>query len=620
MKINKNIIFDVINKNGGILKNYGDLEQSSIFNKLKSALMISTLALSVSTSASVLPDHQENNNGKAIKSAEVIVKKENINNTLIHNYIVISNLKNGNYENIDFSDLKLSDGDKINEIKKDKRKISDILLEVQKKHNISNQNEIKIPSLGVILSPDDTEDILKTKLTESAENTKNPDDVRVRAQTMVFIIANEGLSSNKGKDAQNHLTVGYGYDVNEQISARVSAGMKELQAKKIVYSELAAVGLNIKQLTSSYNNGNHKIEISPIQSAILSANILDDYISYAKKSAGPTLWGLYKEGDIKPADLNRTDWSKEDFQKKGGYYNNYMILNNRMKSAYVYSVYNAGPRALGDKFKKQLEKGNIFSAVHSINITWRDKDNQVIQNKRLMNNLALAFSSTYTMNTFVSNESDKYVQQEISQALSGESPDIAKMLKLQEAYNKNVLQMFSLDVKKIKNGELTQSETKKYEAIKKQSDGILANINKYRVNFGDEQIPAYSPAKNIVNFEKDKIRIDNVNNYLAEFNNFNDEVINNYSKNEMSKGENREDKKKNKIIVDNNLKDNNFVSELLTQQQSNFKADENLTNKPSYLEKIKTLAVEEQEKEIQLLRLEAFKKKSAEKKAKLKKI
>ncbi len=380
MKLDSSVVLNAIKNNGGLFKNYGELEQSSLLKKMKSALMVSTLVLSVSASASILPNHQENNTGKAIKSTETIIKKENLNNTLINNYIVISNLKNGNYENIDFLDIKF-EGKKLNEIKKDKRNISSILTEVQSKNKKNMQSEINVPALGIKISLSDDENTLKEKLTDSAQNIKNNDDVRVRAQTMVFIIANEGLSSNKGKDAQNHLTVGYGYDVNEQINARVNAGMTTIQAKKEVYSELAAVGLNIKQLTSSYNNGNHKIEISPAQGAILSANILDDYISYAKKSAGPNLWGLYKDGDIKPADLNRSDWSRNDFEKKGGYYNNYMILNNRMKSAYVYSVYNAGPKGLGNQFKKQLEKGNIYSAVNSIKVTWRDKDNQVIQNK-----------------------------------------------------------------------------------------------------------------------------------------------------------------------------------------------------------------------------------------------
>lgn len=614
MKLDSSVVLNAIKNNGGLFKNYGELEQSSLLKKMKSALMVSTLVLSVSASASILPNHQENNTGKAIKSTETIIKKENINNTLINNYIVISNLKNGNYENIDFSDIKL-EGKELNEIKKDKRNISSILTEVQSKNKKNMQSEINVPALGIKISLSDDENTLKEKLTDSAQNIKNNDDVRVRAQTMVFIIANEGLSSNKGKDAQNHLTVGYGYDVNEQINARVNAGMTTIQAKKEVYSELAAVGLNIKQLTSSYNNGNHNIEISPAQGAILSANILDDYISYAKKSAGPNLWGLYKDGDIKPADLNRSDWSRNDFEKKGGYYNNYMILNNRMKSAYVYSVYNAGPKGLGNQFKKQLEKGNIYSAVHSINVTWRDKDNQVIQNKRLMNNLALAFSSSYTMNTFVSNESDKYIQKEISQALSDESPDIAKMLKLQEAYNKNVIQLFSLDVKKIKNGELSQVETNKYNAIKKQSDGILININKYRVSFGDKEIEAYSPSKNITNFEKQKLVNDDVLQFEEEFNNFNDAVLKSYSNQEISKELSKEDKLKIKEEIKSNIKDDNFRNKLLNIDIHEFKPKVEQIS-PSYLEKIKSLVVQEQEREIQELRLQAFKKKMSDQKTK----
>lgn len=614
MKLDSSVVLNAIKNNGGLFKNYGELEQSSLLKKMKSALMVSTLVLSVSASASILPNHQENNTGKAIKSTETIIKKENINNTLINNYIVISNLKNGNYENIDFSDIKF-EGKKLNEIKKDKRNISSILTEVQSKNKKNMQSEINIPDLGIKISLSDDENTLKEKLTDSAQNIKNNDDVRVRAQTMIFIIANEGLSSNKGKDAQNHLTVGYGYDVNEQINARVNAGMTTIQAKKEVYSELAAVGLNIKQLTSSYNNGNHKIEISPAQGAILSANILDDYISYAKKSAGPNLWGLYKDGDIKPADLNCSDWSRNDFEKKGGYYNNYMILNNRMKSAYVYSVYNAGPKGLGNQFKKQLEKGNIYSAVHSINVTWRDKDNQVIQNKRLMNNLALAFSSSYTMNTFVSNESDKYIQKEISQAISDKSPDIAKMLKLQEAYNKNVIQLFSLDVKKIKNGELSQVEKNKYNAIKKQSDGILININKYRVSFGDKEIEAYSPSKNITNFEKQKLVNDDVLKFEEEFNNFNDAVLKSYSNQEISKELSKEDKLKIKEEINSNIKDDNFRNKLLNIDIHDFKPEVAQVS-PSYLEKIKSLVVQEQEREIQELRLQAFKKKMLDQKTK----
>lgn len=614
MKLNSSIILNTIEKNGGLLKNYGELEQSSFLKKLKSSLMISTLVLSISASASILPNHQENNTGKAIKTAETIVKKENINNTLINNYIVISNLKSGNYENIDFSGVKLNE-ENVNNLKKDKRSISNLLKDVQSQNKKNMQSQIIIPDLGITLSSTDDENTLKEKLTESANDLKNNDDIRVRAQTMVFIISNEGLSSNKGKDAQDHLTVGYGYDVNEQISARVNAGMTKPQAKKIVYSELAAVGLDIKQLTSSYNNGNHKIEISPTQGAILSANILDDYISYAKKSAGPNLWGLYKDGDIKPADLNRSDWSKNDFEKKGGYYNNYMILNNRMKSAYVYSVYNAGPKGLGNQFKKQLEKGNIYSAIHSINVSWRDKDNQVFQNKRLMNNLALAFSSSYTMNTFISNESDKYIQKEISQALSDESPDIAKMLKLQEAYNKNVIQLFTLDVKKIKNGELSNTEKNKYNAIKKQSDGILININKYRVNFGDNEIEAYSPSKNIINFENKKIIHDDVNRFSQDFNSFNDEALKSYSNQEIPKDLDKNDKLKIKEDINNNLKNDDFRKNLLNLDIKNFNPEISQNN-PAYLEKIKLLVVQEQEKEIQDLRIQSFKKKMAEKKSK----
>jgi hypothetical protein len=212
MKLDSSVVLNAIKNNGGLFKNYGELEQSSLLKKMKSALMVSTLVLSVSASASILPNHQENNTGKAIKSTETIIKKENINNTLINNYIVISNLKNGNYENIDFSDIKL-EGKELNEIKKDKRNISSILTEVQSKNKKNMQSEINVPALGIKISLSDDENTLKEKLTDSAQNIKNNDDVRVRAQTMVFIIANEGLSSNKGKDAQNHLTVGYGYDV-----------------------------------------------------------------------------------------------------------------------------------------------------------------------------------------------------------------------------------------------------------------------------------------------------------------------------------------------------------------------------------------------------------------------
>lgn len=577
MKIKGELILKTIKENGGLLTIYGDSDQSSFLKKVQKTIVLSTLALGFTSGASNIqtktPELSVNN---SIHTEKKIIKAPRLNDTLAQNTILI-----GNLENIHNEDVELNSSSKIIS-KKTQSSLSTLLIDSFNNGIRENIIQISEKKLGIKININDDQQTLKDKLQSSASNPNNSSDIRVRAQTLVFIIANEGLSSNKGLDAQDHLTLGYGYDANQQIKARIASGESKTQAKREVYSQLARVGLDLNQLSLSYNNPHYKVSVSPVQGLILSTLILDDYISYAKKSAGPKLWGLYKDGEIKPADLNRTAWTKEDFEKQGGVFNNYMVLNNRMKSAYTYAVYNGGPTGLGNAFRKQLEKGHIYSAINSISVTWTDKNKQVFLNQRMMNNMALAFSSSYTMKTFTSNESDKYARQEISEALSSESPDITKMLKLQESYSKNVSLMAAIDIKRIKKGSLSTSDEDKYIRIKKQSDGLLKNINQYREKFGDARIKPYSPKDNITDFDKLKNINDDVNKYENDLNDFTQEIIKN-----------------------NPNRSNAELEKEISSQIPNFDKSEKLsTSGNNYLNKIKKLVMKKQSADIKELKKE----------------
>lgn len=601
MKLNTQDLLDSIEKNGGIVRSYGNSIKSNFLNAVKNTIITGALLSSFSVSASNLPNQSEEPTGKPIEIVQTLISPDNITNTFNNNYIALQNLKSGKYDGIAATDLTKANNKNhmAEDIQKDKRNIRAILSEESKKAHIKG-NIIEIEEFGVSFDKNESAENIQKKLLE-VSNTHEKSDVRVRSKVMAFIITNEGLSSNVGLDAQNHLTVGYGYDVDQQIKSRVYGKITTEFAKKHVYKELASAGISVDQLVNSYNGKSNKITITPAQATLLSAKTMDRYLAYAKTAAGPKLWGLVAEDDVKPSDYYKKDWTESDMQKKGGYYNSYFNLDDRMKAAYVYSTYNFGPRSFGAKVRTHLENGNHHSAINSITSTWKDKNGVVHKNYRWMNNMAFAMSSDQTMMTFINKESDKYIKTEIRNALSSESPEVDLILKLTEKYNQNIKNIAAMDIKELKGETLNAQEKEKYAKLTKQSNGLIENINKKRIEIGETPIEAYDKKKHIVNFEDMKKTEELAIKYNQEKSAYNDEVMKNYDSTFEEVSQKFIEKDQSQSLK-NGVLGNRLKALYLGAKSEEFKPSPEIADSKN-LDKIKELAILKQEEEINAERL-----------------
>lgn len=598
MKIDSSKVFDSIRKYGGILSSIGSNEGNDYFkNLIKKTVVTASLLTTISASASVLPNEQGNVTINPIQEKTELVNSSAIENNFNQNYLILKNLEEGNYDSTGFEEYSKSHMSE--DIIKDKRNIRTILNEVQQKNNI-NKNVLHIEEFGIDIEKDEPAESIQNKLLE-VSNTHESSDVRVRSKVMAFIITNEGLSNNVGRDAQNHLTVGYGYDVDEQINSRVTNKISREFAKKHVYKELAAAGLNVDELVKSYNETSNKIKITPAQATYLSAKTMNRYLAFAKRAAGPKLWGLVEEGDVKPADFYAKNWTKEKMTENGGFYNSYFNLDDRMKAAYVYSTYNFGPSSFGNKVRNNLEKGNYHTAIHSINSTWKDKNGVVHTNYRWMNNMAFAMSSEQTMMTFINKESDKYISTEIKQALNSESPKVNMLLKLQEKYSQNVIVISNYDIQEMKGKELSKNEKERYDKLKIQSKGLLENINKIKVEIGEPPIVGYDKEKNLTNFDQIKEYQVLSEKLIEEKNKYNEEKLKELDVNldevasKLINNPTEEETKKLKSALSNDK----LKALYLTSKGKEFEPkSEELKNNPN-LDKIKEIAVQKQNEEIE---------------------
>lgn len=594
MKINSQKILDSLNNNGGIITTYGDSLKSNIIKTLKNSMLAATFIGGFSVSASALPNHEEQPSGRSIETTQSAINPSQLDNTFNNNYIVLSNLKSGEYELVE-SELQ-KENHMAEDIVKDKRDITTIMKEVQKQNHLET-NKLVIPEFGVTIDKDESAEDIQKKLLEVSE-THPDEDVRVRSKVMAFIITNEGLSSNTGLDAQNHFTIGYGYDVDEQVKSRTNSQVSKEFAKKHVYKELASAGIDVGKLTNAYKGTNYKVPVTAAQATMLSAKTMSRYLAFAKTAAGPNLWGLTKENDVKPADFYRKNWTMESNIEKGGVFNSYFVLNDRMKAAYVYSTYNFGPSSFGKKVRSYLEKGNHHSAVHAISSTWKDKNGVVHTNYRWMNNMAFAMSSDQTMMTFINKESDKYIKTDIRQALSGESPDVEMILRLTERYNQNIYAISQMDIKEMKGETLSEKEQERHKKLSIQSAGLLDNINKKKVSIGEKPLQGYDKNKHLINFDKMQRLQTLGTQYNIERSEFNQEKLKEYD-------EKMANLEANLPLAGAKITNHPFGDKLkqlfLNNQSANFAPSESLRDNKD-LEEIKKIAIEKQEEEIKQLR------------------
>lgn len=596
MKIDQNEVLKSLNDNGGILTSFGDTNKSNLLNIIKKTITVSALVSSFSVSASTLPNQLEEPTGHSVQHSQAIINSDKLDNVFNNNFIVLNNLRNSNY--LDEVSNSISEErilHMLEDITKDSRNIKTILNEVQRaNHSDLKNGEIYIAEFDLKINKDAEPEYIQEKLLEISNNHEN-EDIRVRAKVMAFIITNEGLSSDVGLDAQNHLTVGYGYDVDQQILSRTNSQTKAEFAKKHVYKELASIGLDVNQLVRSYNGSSHKITVSPVQATLLSAKTMDRYLAYAKTAAGPRLWGIVKDGDVKPSDYYRKAWTEEKMAEKGEVYNSYFVLDDRMKAAYVYSAYNFGPKSFGNKVRSELEKGNSFTAINSISSTWKDKHGVVHKNYRWMNNMAFAMTSEKTMMTFINKDSDKYTKTEIRQALTSEDPQLEIMLKLQQKYNENIYTMSNYDIKELEGKQLTDKEKLKYSEMKIQSDGILVNMNKIRIEMGENPIEGYNKEIHLTNFKHLKEMNELSQKFTLEKEAFNLEKIVEYEEGVATL---KEKYLPNKEI---DLNENPFSLKMkmafLSQKNKDFELSDELRNNPDLIE-IKKIAIEKQDEEI----------------------